>query len=103
MMNKFWEDIMNCLLGVVLYHGQLPDEEMWCKQYEYEVKNMIEDIQHFHASNKDAGIEISNDAMASFLVFTENEHIGNTQFVNKCVVDEMQLLTIASKINDELN
>lgn len=32
-MDKFWEDTMNCLLGVVLYHGMLPDDESWCKQY----------------------------------------------------------------------
>ena len=102
-MDKFWEDIMNCLLGVVLYHGKLPDEETWCKQYQYEVNNMIEDIKNFHNSNVDAGLKVSNQAMARFLVHTEADHIGNAQFVNKCAVDELQLLMIASKINDELN
>lgn len=102
-MDKFWEDVMNCLLGVILYHGQLPDEETWCKQYQYEVNNMIEDIKNFHNSNEDAGLEVNNDAMARFLVYTEKEHIGNAQFVNKCAVDELQLLMIASRINDELN
>ena len=102
-MDNFWEDIMNCLLGVVLYHGQLPNEETWCKQYQYEVNNMIEDIKNFHNSNIDAGLEVSNEAMARFLVYTEANHIGNTQFVNRCAVDELQLLMIASKINDELN
>ena len=102
-MDKFWEDIMNCLLGVVLYHGQLPDKESWCKQYEYEVNNMVEDIKHFHDYNVDAGLEVSNEAMAKFLVYIESDHIGNAQFVNKCAVDESQLLMIAAKINDELN
>ena len=102
-MNKFWEDIMNCLLGVVLYHGQLPDEESWYKEYEYEVNNMVEDIKHFHNDNVNVGLEVSNEAMARFLVYTEAEHIGNAQFVNKCEIDESQLLMIASKINDELN
>lgn len=102
-MDKFWEDIMNCLLGVVLYHGQLPDEETWCEQYQYEVNIMIEDIKNFHNSNVDAGLEVNNEAMARFLVHTEADHIGNEQFVKKCAVDELQLLMIASKINDKLN
>lgn len=102
-MEKFWEDIMNCLLGVVLYHGKLPHEDTWCKQYEYEVNNMIEDIKNFHNDNVDAGLEVSNEAMARFLVYTEADHIGNTQMVNTCPVDESQLLMIAAKINDELN
>lgn len=102
-MDKFWEDIMNCLLGVVLYPGQLPDEETWCKQYQYEVNNMIEDIKNFHNSNVDAGLEVSNEAMARFLVYAEAEHIGNAQFVNKFAVDESQMIMIAAKINDELN
>ena len=102
-MDKFWEDTMNCLFGVVLYHGQLPDKETWCKQYEYEVNNMIEDIKNFHNSNVDAGLGITNEAMARFLVYTENKHIGNTHLVNSCAVDASQLLMIAVKINDELN
>ena len=102
-MDIYSEDIMDCLLGVVLYHGQLPDEESWCKQYEYEVNNMVEDIKHFHDDNVDVGLEVSNESMARFLVYTEAEHIGNVQFVNKCAVDESQLLMIAAKINDELN
>ena len=102
-MDKFWEDIMNCLLGVVLYHGQLPDEESWCKQYEYEVNNMVEDIKHFHDCNLDAGLGSSDEAMARFLLYTEADHIGNAQLVNKCAIDASQLLMIAAKINDELN
>lgn len=103
MIDKFWEDIMNCLLGVVLYHGQLPNEESWCREYEYEVNNMLDDIKYFHDVNVDAGLEVSNEAMARFLVYTEAKHIGNAQFINKCAVDESQLLMIAAKINDELN
>ena len=102
-MYKFWEDIMNCLLRVVLYHGQLPDEETWFKQYRYEVNNMIEDTNNFHNSNVDAGLEVSNEAMARFLVYAEADHIGNAQLVNKCAIDASQLLMIAAKINDELN
>lgn len=94
-----WEDIMNCLLGVVLYHGQLPDEESWYKQYEYEINNMVEDIEHFYNDNINAGLEVSAESMARFLVYTEACHIGNTQFVNKCAVDKSQLLMIATKIN----
>lgn len=94
---------MNCLLGVVLYRGQLPDEESWCKQYEYEVNSMVEDIKHFHDDNMDVGLEVSNEEMAKFLVYTEANYIGNAKFLNKCAVDESQLLIIASKINDELN
>lgn len=74
-MDKFWEDIMNCLLGVDLYHGKLPDEESWCKEYEYEVNNMVEDIKHFHDDNVDVGLEVSNEEMARFLVYTEAEHL----------------------------
>ncbi len=73
------------------------------KQYEYEVNSMVEDIKHFHDDNVDVGLEVSNEAMARFLVYTEANHIGNAQFVNKCAVDESQLLMIAAKINDELN
>lgn len=102
-MNKFWEDIMNSLLGVVLYHGHLPDEESWYRQYEYEINNMIDDIRNFHNCNVDAGLEVSNETMARFLVYTESVHIGNAQFVNSCLVDEAQLIMLAAKINDELN
>lgn len=102
-MEKFWEDIMNCLLGVILYHGQLPDEKSWCEQYKYEVENMIEDIKNFHNDNSNAGLEVSNEAMARFLVYTEADHIGNTRLVESCAVDELQLLMIAAKINDKLN
>ena len=102
-MDKFWEDTMNYLLGIVLYHGQCPDEKSWCKQYAYEVNNMVEDIKNFHNKNADAGLEVSNEAMARFLVYTEAAHIGNAQFVNVCPIDEFQLIMIATKINDELN
>ena len=105
-MDKFWEDTMNYLLGIVLYHGQLPDDKSWCKQYEYEVNNMVEDIMNFHNKNADAGLEVSNEAMARFLVYTEAAHIGEAAhvgFVNSCPIDESQLLMIAAKINDELN
>ena len=67
------------------------------------VHNMVEDIKHFHDYNVDAGLEVSNEAMAKFLVYIESDHIGNAQFVNKCAVDESRLLMIAAKINDELN
>lgn len=101
-MDTFWENIMNCLLGVVLYHGRLPEEDTWCKQYRHEVNNMIEDIKNFHQANTDAGIEVSNESMARFLIYTEREHIGNGHFVNECAVDEFQLVMIAAEINDEL-
>lgn len=99
-MDKFWEDTMNCLLGV-LYHGQLSEEKIWC--YEYEINKMVEDIKNFHNSNVDAGLEVNNEAMARFLIYTEADHIGNAQHVNTCAVDESQLLMIAAKINDELS
>lgn len=79
-MDKFWEDIRNCLLGVDLYHGKLPDEESWCKEYEYEVNNMVEDIKHFHDDNVDVGLEVSNEEMARFLVYTEAEHLEMHNF-----------------------
>ena len=101
-MEKFWEDIMNDLLGVVLYHGHLPDDETWCRQYDYEVKMMINDIKHFYKANMDAGIEVSDGAMANFLVFTEFEHIGNERLVKECTIDENQLLMVAERINNEL-
>lgn len=102
-MNQKWKDIMNCLLGVVLYHGRLPEEMSWCEQYNYEVINMIKDIKVYHQSNTEAGLEVSNEAMAHFLVYVEHEHIGNTHFVKSCTVDEVQLLMIAAEINEELN
>ncbi len=102
-MDKFWEDTMNCLLGVVLYHGMLPDDESWCKQYEHEINNIINDIKEFHKANKEAGFEVSNSEMARFLVYQEFVHISNEHFVKKCAVDEDQLIMISAKINDELN
>lgn len=102
-MNQKWKDIMNCLLGVVLYHGRLPEEISWCEQYNYEVISMIKDIKAYHQSNTEAGLEVSNEAMAHFLVYVEREHIGNTHFVKSCTVDEAQLLMIAAEINEELN
>ena len=101
--DEFWEDIMNHLLGEVLYHGQLPDEETWCKEYETEVANMIKDIKNFHNDNVKIGLEVSNEAMASFLVHTEANHIGNTRLIKKNEVNESDLITIAVRINDELN
>lgn len=103
MTENFWEDVMNCLLGVILYHGDLPDEDTWCNQYQYEVENMIEDIKNFHKSNNEAGLEISNEAMSKFLVYTEWMHIGNDRLVKKCAIDKEQLLFISAKILDELN
>lgn len=101
-MEKFWEDTINWLLAV-LYHGHLPEKESWCKQYTHEVNNMIEDIKHFHQDNIDAGLIVSNESMANFLVYTEREHIGNEHIVKECAVDELQLLMIAAQILDELN
>lgn len=102
-MNQKWKDIMNCLLGVVLYHGRLPEESSWCQQYDYEIKNMIKDIKAYHQSNKEVGLEVNNESMARFLVYVEREHIGNTHIVKSCAVDKMQLLMIAAEINEELN
>lgn len=99
--DEFWEDIMNHLLGEVLYHRQLPDEETWCKKYETEVANMIEDIKNFHNDNVKIGLEVSNEAMANFLVHTETDHIGN--LIKKNEVNESDLIMIAARINDELN
>nr|DAG49022.1 MAG TPA: hypothetical protein [Caudoviricetes sp.] len=100
-MNQFWIDTMNYLLGDVLYHGNCKCD--WCQQYEYEIECMIKDIKDFHAANVDAGLDISNDAMARFLVCTEYMHIGNSRAVKRSPVDEMELLAIAAHINDELN
>ena len=94
---------MNHLLGEVLYHGQLPDEETWCKEYKTEVANMIKDIKNCHNDNVKIGLEVSNEAMASFLVHTEANHIGNTRLIKKNEVNESDLIMIAARINDELN
>lgn len=102
-MNQLWEDIINGLLGVALYHGKLPDDETWVKQYEHEAQNMMEDIKNFHKSIKSAGLEVSNEAMAMFLIYSEFEHIGNNHLIKKADVDRNTLLFFASKINDELN
>lgn len=102
-MNDFWKNIMNCLLGVALYHGALPNEETWVQQYKYETENMVEDIKNFHESAKQAGLEISNEAMAMFLIYTEYDHIGNDHIVKKSSVDMNTLLVLAVQINDELN
>ena len=99
-MKTFWENIMNCLLGVVLYHGCLPDETSWYKQYEPEISNMIQDIKNFHKANEIAGKKVSNEAMAEFLIYAEYIHIGNKHIIKKCVIDEEQLLLIAAKINN---
>ena len=102
-MNEFWKKTMEYLLGVVLYHGQHPDEKTWFEQYKYEINNMIDDIKQFHEDNRIVGLEISNEAMARFLVYTEAEHIGNTHIINEQSIDETELLKVAMKINDELN
>ena len=102
-MEKFWKDIMNCLLGVALYHEELPDEDTWVDQYFYEVQNMIDDIKNFHRSITSAGLEVSNDVMANFLIYAEAEHIGNERLVQKSAVDMNTLLILAAQINDELN
>ena len=102
-MNEFWKKTMEYLLGVVLYHGQHPDEKTWFEQYEHEISNMINDIEQFHEDNRKVGLEISNEAMARFLVYTEAEHIGNTHIINKQPINEAELLKVAMKINDELN
>lgn len=102
-MSEFWKKTMEYLLGTVLYHGERPDEETWFEQYEYEINNMIDDIKHFHEDNKKVGLEISNEAMARFLVYTEAEHIGNTYIINGQSIDKTGLLKVAMEINDELN
>lgn len=55
-MDQKWKDIMNCLLGVVLYHGRLPEESSWCEQYNCEVRSMVKDIKAYHQSNTEAGL-----------------------------------------------
>lgn len=102
-METFWKNTMNCLLGTVLYHGQLPEEESWCEQYENEINNMIQDIKQFHKANTDTGHEVSNNEMARFLIYAESEHIGNKHIIKECAINEEQLLMIASKINDKLS
>ena len=102
-MNNFWKEIMNCLLGVILYHGALPEEKSWYEQYKWEIENMITDIKNFHNALTAAGFEVSNEQMGKFLVYTEHVHISNDRMVQKCPVDELQLCLLASKINDELN
>ena len=101
-MNEFWKNTMNCLLGVVLYHGKLPDEETWVKQYRPEIENMVEDIKCFHKSVESAGLEVSNEAMALFLIYSESNHIGNDYIVTSEKVDMDMLISLASQINDEL-
>lgn len=82
---------------------RLPEEASWCEQYNCEVRSMVKDIKAYHQSNTEAGLEVSNEAMAHFLVYVEHEHIGNTHFVKSCAVDEVRLLLIAAGINKELN
>ncbi len=102
-MSQKWKDIMNYLLGVVLYHERLPEGASWCELYDSEIKNMIKDIKAYHQSNTEAGLEVSNESMAHFLVYVEHEHISNTHLVKSAVVNEIQLLMVAAEINEELN
>lgn len=77
-MDQKWKDIMERLLGKVLYHGWIPEESSWCEEYSYEIENMMKDIKEFYRSSTDAGLEVSNETMAHFLVYAERQHIDNT-------------------------
>lgn len=99
----FWKNIFNRALSI-LYHNVDPDETgSWAYQYEYETKEMEEDVKKFHKAVKNAGYEISNEAMAFFLIYTESEHINNNHLIKKEAIDINTLITVAADINDELN
>lgn len=102
-MNDFWIEIMNSLLGDILYHGQHPDEKSWYEQYKYEIANMVEDITNFHEANKYIDGGVSDNEMARFLIYAEFVHIGNKHLVSKQTIDKTQLTNIATQINCELN
>lgn len=102
-MNEKWMDIFDELL-MILYHGMKPDiEGSWVKEYLYEIKNMKDDIIDFHDTVTKAGYEVSNEAMADFLLYVESIHICNSHIVNKEPVNMDALFCVAAKINDELN
>ena len=100
--SKFWKEIMEKLLGEALYHGVIADEKSWVIQYEHEVSNMIDDIKAFCIANTQAGMEISNETMARFLIYTEFQHIGNDRLVRRHAIDETKLCEIAANIIDEI-
>ena len=101
-MNDFWKNIMDDLLDV-LYHGAQPDDGTWHDQYANEMISMMNDVKQFHRANAEAGLEISNESIANFLVYAEQTHIGNSQFISKSPVDTTKLCLLAAQINDDLN
>lgn len=88
-----------CTFGLQYCCLECPENDTCRLQCDY----MVKDIKAYHQSNTEAGLEVSNEAMAHFLVYVEHEHIGNTHFVKSCAVDEVRLLLIAAGINKELN
>ena len=100
-MEEFWKNIMNQFLDI-LYEGNIPEEKTWYVQYEPEIKHMTEDIRNFHQAVTKAGLEISNEIMMCFLLYAENERIGNQRFVTSHKINEIQLFMISADINDAL-
>lgn len=88
-----WGSVMNALLGVVLYHGQLPDEETWFKQYRQELTHLF-----FEVRKEIIKKNLSIKQIGEYLVRAEADMIGNSHLVNKCPIDQEQLLRIAGKI-----
>lgn len=105
MISGFWQDTMNRFFEVI-YPGISPDETSWCVQYPYEIFYIVEAIKHFYFNNMELGFEISNEAMARFLIYAEYEHIGNLSnfsLLPSYSINENELLMIAAQINDELS
>lgn len=99
-MEKFWNDAINQLLGTCLYNEDHTDDgKTWTDAYAYETENMVADIKCFHKSLKRIKLDVSNKAMANFMVYTEYIHIGNT--IAK--IDKSALILLAAQVNDKLN
>lgn len=65
-MTEFWKEIIETLLGDILYHGEHPDEKTWCAAYEYETQNIVDDIKDFHEVITNTGITVTDEVLADF-------------------------------------
>lgn len=65
----------------IIYHGEEADEGTWLEQYKYEADNIFSDILSFVSDIERTGRTLTEDSLVNFIIFAENEHIGNDHLV----------------------
>ena len=89
----------------IIYHGEEADESTWLEQYRYEADNIFSDILNFIGDIKRTSRTLTEDSLINFIIFAENEHIGNDHLIgNDFSREEIKRLEeLAGKLIEKMN